>query len=287
MPTLFRKVRDLKNYIKGVKKENNKSIGLVPTMGYLHAGHMELIKRSKVQNDITIVSIYVNPFQFGAGEDYERYPRDLDRDLSSCEEAGVDVVFAPTDEEIYPEEPKVEIHVPGISDVIEGVFRPGHFSGVALVVLKLFNIVEPDRAYFGEKDFQQLKLVQRLVRDLSYDIEIVPVSTVRDEDGLALSSRNVYLKDYERQSALSLYKSFLVAEGLLKSGNNQARLLKESILEYISKHPHVSRIDYVEIVDDNLNIRDGEVMPGDRVLAAVWIGNTRLIDNWRFGNEEV
>ncbi|MFN3813062.1 MAG: pantoate--beta-alanine ligase [Aquificaceae bacterium] len=287
MPTLFRKVRDLRNHIKGVRQENKKSIGLVPTMGYFHAGHMELIKKSKVQNDITIVSIYVNPFQFGAGEDYERYPRDLERDLSLSEEASVDVVFAPTDEDMYPEKPNVEINIPGISDVMEGAFRPGHFSGVALAVLKLFNIIEPDRAYFGEKDFQQLKLVQRLVRDLSYDIEIVPVQTVRDEDGLALSSRNVYLKDYERQSALSLYKSFLIAEGLLKSGNNQARLLKEAILEYISKHPYVSGIDYVEIVDDELNIKDGEVMPGDRVLVAVWIGNTRLIDNWRFGNEEV
>ncbi|MEZ0360935.1 MAG: pantoate--beta-alanine ligase [Hydrogenobacter sp.] len=289
MPTLFRKVKDVRNYIRNLRHsaENNYSVGLVPTMGYLHEGHMELVRKSKLQNDITVVSIYVNPLQFGKGEDYERYPRDLERDLAMCEEAGVDIVFAPTDEEIYPQKPKVEINVEGISNVLEGAFRTGHFSGVALIVLKLFNIVQPDRAYFGEKDFQQLKLIERLVRDLSYPVEIVPVPTVRDKDGLALSSRNTYLKENERESALSIYRSFLIAQKLFKVGNTKAEDLKEAIKDYISRHPHVKKIDYVEIVDEEFNIKSGEVSEGDRILVAVWIGDTRLIDNWRLSYEEV
>lgn len=289
MPTLFRKIKEVKNFIRGLRASagNSFSVGFVPTMGYLHEGHMELIKKSKLQNDLTVVSIYVNPLQFGPEEDYERYPRDLERDLAMCGEAGVDVVFAPTDEEMYPETPKVKIEVEGISNVLEGVFRPGHFSGVALVVLKLFNIIQPDRAYFGEKDFQQLKLIQRLVKDLSYPVEIVPVPTVRDKDGLALSSRNTYLKEYERESALSIYRSFLIAQKLFRAGNTNANTLKEAIKEYISKHPHVRKIDYVEIVDEDFNIKEGEVSEGDRILVAVWIGNTRLIDNWRLSYEEV
>ena len=288
MPTLFRKVKDVKSYLKSLRSSegNSLSVGFVPTMGYLHEGHMELIRKSKLQNDITVVSIYVNPLQFGEGEDYQKYPRDLERDLAMCQEAGVDVVFAPTDEEVYPQKPKTNIHVEGISHVLEGAFRPNHFSGVALIVLKLFNIIQPDRAYFGEKDFQQLKLIQRLVNDLSYPVEIVPVPTVRDKDGLALSSRNTYLKEQERESALSIYRSFLIAQKLFRAGNTKAQDIKEAIRDYISRHPHVKRIDYVEIVDEDFNIKE-EVSEGDRVLVAVWIGDTRLIDNWRLSYEEV
>ncbi|ADO45043.1 pantoate/beta-alanine ligase [Hydrogenobacter thermophilus TK-6] len=288
MPTLFRKVKDVKSYLKSLRSSggNNLSVGFVPTMGYLHEGHMELIKKCKLQNDITVVSIYVNPLQFGEGEDYQKYPRDLERDLAMCQEAGVDVVFAPTDEEVYPQVPKTKIHVEGISHVLEGAFRPNHFSGVALIVLKLFNIIQPDRAYFGEKDFQQLKLIQRLVNDLSYPVEIVPVPTVRDKDGLALSSRNTYLKEQERESALSIYRSFLIAQKLFRAGNTKAQDIKEAVRDYISRHPHVKRIDYVEIVDEDFNIKE-EVSEGDRVLVAVWIGDTRLIDNWRLSYEEV
>ncbi|MCS7284459.1 MAG: pantoate--beta-alanine ligase [Hydrogenobacter thermophilus] len=288
MPTLFRKVKDVKSYLKSLRSSegNNLSVGFVPTMGYLHEGHMELIKKSKLQNDITVVSIYVNPLQFGEGEDYQKYPRDLERDLAMCQEAGVDMVFAPTDEEVYPQVPKTKIHVEGISHVLEGAFRPNHFSGVALIVLKLFNIIQPDRAYFGEKDFQQLKLIQRLVNDLSYPVEIVPVPTVRDKDGLALSSRNTYLKEQERESALSIYRSFLIAQKLFRAGNTKAQDIKEAVRDYISRHPHVKRIDYVEIVDEDFNIKE-EVSEGDRVLVAVWIGDTRLIDNWRLSYEEV
>jgi Panthothenate synthetase len=255
-------------------------------MGYLHKGHMELVKLSKLQNEVTVVSIYVNPLQFGVGEDYERYPRDLERDLAMCEEVGVDVVFAPEDQEMYPELPKVKIDIPGLTDRLEGAYRPGHFNGVAIVVLKLLHIVQPDRAYFGEKDYQQLKVVERLVKDLSLPVEIVPVPTVREEDGLACSSRNVYLSPEERQSALAIYKSFLFAQRLFQSGNTDANLLKEAIKDFLLKHPHVRKIDYVEITDEELNPVE-EVKEGNRILVALYVGNTRLIDNWRLSHEKL
>lgn len=287
MPKLFRKIKEIRNFLKELRcNGSNLSVGFVPTMGYLHKGHMELIKLSKLQNEITVVSIYVNPLQFGAGEDYERYPRDLERDLAMCEEAGVDVVFAPEDQEMYPELPKVKIDIPGLTDRLEGAYRPGHFNGVAIVVLKLLHIVQPDRAYFGEKDYQQLKVVERLVKDLSLPVEVVPVPTVREEDGLACSSRNVYLSQEERRSALAIYRSFLLAQKLFQSGNTDANLLKEAIKDFLLKHPHVRKIDYVEITDEELNPVE-EVKEGDRILVALYVGNTRLIDNWRLSHEKL
>jgi pantoate--beta-alanine ligase len=281
MPKLFKKIKEIRSFLKELRRsESNLSVGFVPTMGYLHRGHMELVRLSKLQNEVTVVSIYVNPIQFGVGEDYERYPRDLKRDLAMCEEAGVDVVFAPEDQEMYPELPKVKMDIPGLTDRLEGAYRPGHFNGVAIVVLKLLHIVQPDRAYFGEKDYQQLKVVERLVKDLSLPVEIVPVPTVREEDGLACSSRNVYLSPEERQSALAIYKSFLLAQKLFQSGNTNANLLKEAIKDFLLKHPHVRKIDYVEITDEELNPVE-EVKEGDRILVALYVGNTRLIDNWR------
>ena len=287
MPKLFRKIKEIRNFLKELRcNGSNLSVGFVPTMGYLHKGHMELVRLSKLQNEVTVVSIYVNPLQFGAGEDYERYPRDLERDLAMCEEAGVDVVFAPEDQEMYPELPKVKIDIPGLTDRLEGAYRPGHFNGVAIVVLKLLHIVQPDRAYFGEKDYQQLKVVERLVKDLSLPVEIVPVPTVREEDGLACSSRNVYLSPEERQSALAIYKSFLLAQKLFQSGNTDANLLKEAMKDFLLKHPHVRKIDYVEITDEELNPVE-EVKEGDRILVALYVGNTRLIDNWRLSHENL
>ena len=287
MPKLFRKIKEIRNFLKELRcNGSNLSVGFVPTMGYLHKGHMELVRLSKLQNEVTVVSIYVNPLQFGAGEDYERYPRDLERDLAMCEEAGVDVVFAPEDQEMYPELPKVKIDIPGLTDRLEGAYRPGHFNGVAIVVLKLLHIVQPDRAYFGEKDYQQLKVVERLVKDLSLPVEIVPVPTVREEDGLACSSRNVYLSPEERQSALAIYRSFLLAQKLFQSGNTDANLLKEAIKDFLLKHPHVRKIDYVEITDEELNPVE-EVKEGDRILVALYVGNTRLIDNWRLSHEKL
>jgi Panthothenate synthetase len=287
MPKLFKKIKEIRNFLKELRRnESNLSVGFVPTMGYLHRGHMELVRLSKLQNEITVVSIYVNPLQFGEGEDYERYPRDLGRDLAICEEAGVDVVFAPEDQEMYPELPKVKIDIPGLTDRLEGAYRPGHFNGVAVVVLKLLHIVQPDRAYFGEKDYQQLKVVERLVKDLSLPVEIVSVPTVREEDGLACSSRNVYLSPEERQSASAIYKSFLLAQKLFQSGNTDANLLKEAIKDFLLKHPHVRKIDYVEITDEELNPVE-EVKEGDRILVALYVGNTRLIDNWRLSHEKL
>jgi pantoate--beta-alanine ligase len=287
MPKLFKKIKEIRSFLKELRRsESNLSVGFVPTMGYLHKGHMELVKLSKLQNEITVVSIYVNPLQFGAGEDYERYPRDLERDLAMCEEAGVDVVFAPEDQEMYPELPKVKIDIPGLTDRLEGAYRPGHFNGVAIVVLKLLHIVQPDRAYFGEKDYQQLKVVERLVKDLSLPVEIVPVPTVREEDGLACSSRNVYLSPEERQSALAIYKSFLLAQKLFQSGNTNANSLKEAIKDFLSKQPHVRKIDYVEITDEELNPVE-EAKEGDRILVALYVGSTRLIDNWRLSHEKL
>jgi pantoate--beta-alanine ligase len=287
MPKLFKKIKELRGFLKDLRcNGSNLSVGFVPTMGYLHRGHMELVKLSKLQNEITVVSIYVNPIQFGVGEDYERYPRDLERDLAMCEEAEVDVVFAPEDQEMYPQPPKVKIDIPGLTDRLEGAYRPGHFNGVAIVVLKLLHIVQPDRVYFGEKDYQQLKVVERLVKDLSIPVEVVSVPTVREEDGLACSSRNVYLSPEERQSASAIYRSFLLAQKLFQSGNTNANLLKEAIRDFLLKHPHVRKIDYVEITDEELNPVE-EVKEGDRILVALYVGDTRLIDNWRFSHEKL
>jgi pantoate--beta-alanine ligase len=287
MPKLFKKIKEIRGFLKELRcNGSNLSVGFVPTMGYLHRGHMELVKLSKLQNEVTVVSIYVNPIQFGVSEDYERYPRDLERDLAMCEEAGVDVVFAPEDQEMYPQLPSVKIDIPGLTDRLEGAYRPGHFNGVAIVVLKLLHIVQPDRAYFGEKDYQQLKVVERLVKDLSLPVEVVPVPTVREEDGLACSSRNVYLSPEERQSALAIYRSFLLAQKLFQSGNTDANLLKEAMKDFLSKHPHVRKIDYVEITDEELNPVE-EVKEGDRILVALYVGNTRLIDNWRLSHEKL
>ncbi len=280
MPLLFRKVKDLRNFLHGLRCEKRDSVGFVPTMGYLHEGHKALIKNSKMQNDVTVVSIYVNPTQFGPGEDYERYPRDLDRDMAVCEELGVDAVFAPTDEEMYPGGFRTEVYVKGISDILEGKFRPGHFKGVATIVLKLLNAVQPDRVYFGEKDYQQLKLVERMVKDLLLPVEIVPVPIVREPDGLAYSSRNVYLSKEERESALSIYRSFLLAQDMINKGEKRSEVIKKVMERFILSHPHVKKIDYIEITDSELNHKE-EVEKGDRILVAVWVGNTRLIDNWK------
>ena len=181
---------------------------------------------------------------------------------------------------MYPEGFSTEVVVKGIGDILEGKFRPGHFKGVATVVLKLLNIVNPDRAYFGEKDYQQLKLIERMVSDLNLPVEIVPVPVVREKDGLAYSSRNTYLSPEERESALSIYKSFLLAERLIKNGNREADNIKVAIREFIMSHPKVKKIDYVEITDENLNPKD-IIESGDRILVAVWVGSTRLIDNWK------
>jgi len=280
VPLLFRKIKELRNHLHTLRCERNASLGFVPTMGYLHEGHRALMERAKLQNDITVVSVYVNPTQFGEGEDYERYPRDLERDMAMCEEVGIDVVFAPTDEEMYPPGSKTEVYVKDISEVLEGKFRPGHFKGVATVVTKLLNAVQPDRAYFGEKDYQQLKLIQRLVKDLLIPVEIIPVETVREPDGLAYSSRNVYLSPEERESALSIYRAFLLAQEMINQGERSSDTIKGEMERFILSHPYVRKIDYIEITDPELNPKE-LVEQGDRILVALWVGQTRLIDNWK------
>ena len=280
MSLLFKKIKDIRNHLNTMRCDRNASVGFVPTMGYLHEGHKALIKESKLQNDITVVSIYVNPTQFGEGEDYERYPRDLERDMAICDELGVDVVFAPSDDEMYPHEHLTEVYVKHLSEILEGKFRPGHFKGVTTVVLKLLNIVQPDRAYFGEKDYQQLKIIQRMARDLLLPLQIVPVETVREKDGLAYSSRNVYLSQEERESALSIYRSFLLAQEIINQGETNSEIVKREMEEFIKKHPYVKKIDYIEITDPELNPKS-RVEKGDRILVALWVGSTRLIDNWK------
>ncbi|BDG60514.1 pantothenate synthetase [Caldinitratiruptor microaerophilus] len=252
--------------------------GFVPTMGYLHEGHMALVERARANCDVVTVSIFVNPLQFGPQEDYARYPRDLDRDLAMLREARVDAVFAPSVAEMYPEEPLVFVEPTRLSDHLCGASRPGHFRGVATVVLKLFNIVQPDVAYFGEKDAQQLAIIRRMVRDLNVPVEIVGVPTVRAADGLALSSRNAYLGPEERAAAPVLYRALQLARDRILAGERDPGRVKAAMRECIAAEPQV-RIDYVEIVDAG-SLQPVERIEG-RVLVAVaaFAGPSRLIDN--------
>ena len=255
-----------------------KPLGLVPTMGFLHEGHMALVHRARAENATAAVSIFVNPTQFGPSEDFTAYPRDMDADLAKLEAAGVDLVFAPNVEEIYPSGFDTYIDVGRIGERLEGEHRAGHFHGVATVVCKLLTIVRPDRAYFGQKDAQQCLVVQRLNEDLNLGAEIVVCPTVRDSDGLALSSRNVYLSAIERNAALSLYRSLRLAQETHGHGETDAALIRQRMRQIITASPLAS-IDYISIADaDNLNELDTIGRP-TLVSLAVRIGKTRLIDN--------
>ncbi|NLP14321.1 MAG: pantoate--beta-alanine ligase [Clostridium sp.] len=274
---LIEGISDIKAVIRS-QKSMGKIIGLVPTMGYLHEGHMSLINMSVQHNDFTVVSIFVNPVQFGPNEDFERYPRDINRDIKMAEAAGVDVVFSPSVSEMYPDGYKTYVDVEGITNTLCGRARPGHFRGVTTVVNKLFNIVQPDRAYFGQKDAQQAVVIKKMVEDLNMNLEVITCPIVREEDGLAMSSRNVYLSEEERKSALILSKSLFEAQELIKKGETQ----KENLLRYIIdriKSEKSAQIDYVEIVDAD-TLDDIEFLKGRVLIAlAVKFGNTRLIDN--------
>ncbi len=267
-----------------------KSIGFVATMGALHKGHIELIRKAKKENDIVVVSIFVNPLQFGPKEDYKKYPRPITKDLKICRDEKVDFVFYPSAEEMYPyRENLTYVEVSKLQYILCGKYRPGHFRGVATVVVKLFNIIKPHKAYFGEKDYQQLKIIQQIVKDLNFDTEIVPVATLREESGLACSSRNSYLSSSEYKVANSLYKSLLYCKDLiLKKKWNIKKCIKKS-KEYLStllseiKH----KIQYFEIYDTNLNIVNDDISKISpktelRIFVAVFIGSTRLIDNIGF-----
>jgi pantoate--beta-alanine ligase len=256
-----------------------KSIGFVPTMGALHAGHARLIETAHGECDDVVVSIFVNPLQFAPHEDYSRYPRALSSDLKICESNGADLVFAPSVAEMYPDEMMTSVELTKLTDQLCGRFRPGHFRGVATVVLKLLNIVIPDKAFFGEKDLQQLVVVRRMVRDLNLRADIVGVPTVRDSDGLALSSRNQFLRPDERRAAPVLYRALLRARELVQSGERDAKRIIDAASEVIGREPQ-ARLQYFELVDENM--QPVSTLTGPTFAAtAVFFGTTRLIDNIR------
>lgn len=272
-------IKELKERIGRWKKQGLK-IGFVPTMGYLHEGHLSLIRESRKHSEITVVSIFVNPKQFGPNEDYQQYPRDWQRDRQMLEKEGIDLLFYPTVEEMYPDGYRTYVEVKELQDRLCGRTRSGHFRGVCTVVLKLFNLIQPDEAYFGWKDAQQVIILKKMVEDLNLPVKIIPCPIVRDIDGLALSSRNTYLKAEERIAALILKKSLDLAEKLITSGEKDAEKIKKKMVELILSEP-LARIDYVEIVDlknlESLDKLDGEAL----IALAVYIGRTRLIDNFR------
>ena len=257
------------------------SIGLVPTMGYLHEGHKSLIERATKENDRVVVSVFVNPIQFGPKEDLASYPRDIERDCKICESAGASLVFNPEPSEMYFDDFCTYVDMTGLTEVLCGKSRPTHFRGVCTVVSKLFNIASPDRAYFGEKDAQQLAVIKRMVRDLNFDIEIDGCPIVREDDGLAKSSRNTYLSPEERKAALILSKSLKLGKAALQNGERNADKIRRIIRESIETEP-LARIDYVE-VSDSFTLKSQKEITGDVLVAiAVYIGKTRLIDNFTF-----
>ena len=260
-------------------KRNGESIAVVPTMGYLHEGHRSLIEKSVSENDRTVVSVFVNPIQFGPSEDLASYPRDLQRDMDVVGSAGGDLIFHPEPSEMYPGHFTSFIDTSETTELLCGAVRPGHFRGVCTVVGKMFNIVMPERAYFGQKDAQQLATIRRFVRDLNFNVQIVACPIVRESDGLAKSSRNTYLSADERQAALVLSQSLQKGKALIDAGERDAAAVKEAIRAHLLTQP-LARIDYVEVVD-NENIRRVERISGSTLVAiAVYIGKTRLIDNF-------
>ncbi len=253
-------------------------VGLVPTMGYLHEGHLSLVRAARAQNDHVVVSVFVNPTQFGPGEDFERYPRDPERDLDLLRQERVDVVFAPSVDEMYPSGFSTFVEVKGLTEVLEGAHRPGHFRGVTTVVAMLFGIVEPRRAYFGRKDAQQLVVVRKLVRDLRLDVEIVAMPIVREPDGLAMSSRNTHLSPSERKAALALSRALRCAEERFAAGERDAERLRQTIRELIAQEP-LAQVDYVSVADAETLCELARIDGPALASLAVRIGATRLIDN--------
>ena len=271
-------VAETRALVKSWKKEG-KTVGLVPTMGYLHEGHASLIRKCREENDIVVVSVFVNPTQFGPNEDLEAYPRDFQRDSALCASLGADLIFHPEPEEMY-QDPCAYVSIETLSENLCGRTRPIHFRGVCTVVSKLFHIVAPDRAYFGQKDAQQLAIIRKMVRDLNFDIEIVGCPIIREEDGLAKSSRNTYLNPQERQAALCLSRAVKRGQELIAPGMDSEAVLSE-MRKVIEAEP-LAKIDYVSVVDA-LTMKDVEKVDRDVLVAmAVYIGKTRLIDNFSY-----
>jgi pantoate--beta-alanine ligase len=273
---VFRRVSEIRGAVSRARA-SGRSVGLVPTMGALHAGHGALIDQARAECACVVVSIFVNPLQFDRKEDYDRYARTLPGDLAFCRERGADVVFTPDAADVYPNPQRVYVDAPSLSEYLCGMHRPGHFRGVATVVAKLFNMVQPDRAYFGEKDAQQLAIIEALVADLNMPIAIVPVPTVRESDGLAISSRNVRLSPEQRRSATALYRALRAAAASIADGADPRRA-KEAALKVMSEEPSL-RVEYLEIIDPESMKPVDEIRGRVRIAGAVWAGETRLIDN--------
>lgn len=276
-------INNIKEIRKQVKdwKNDGLSVALVPTMGYLHEGHESLIKKASEDNDKVIVSIFVNPMQFGINEDLSTYPRNIDRDSDICEKNGASLIFNPSVEEMYTDGFSTFVDLNNLTSGLCGKSRPTHFRGVCTVVSKLFNIVNPDKAYFGQKDAQQLSIIKQMVTDLNFDIEIVSCPIVREADGLAKSSRNTYLSKEERQASTIINKSLKKAKTLIKSGERDSKNVIDFIKNEINKEP-LAKIDYISIVDNNTIKNIKTIEDGSLIAVAVFIGNTRLIDNFIF-----
>ena len=277
---VFSTLREFREY----RASTNGSVGFVPTMGYLHDGHLELVRRARSENEVVAVSIFVNPTQFGPSEDFAQYPRDMDRDLALLEKGGADLIFAPEVEEMYPPGCATWVEVGQVTERLEGATRPGHFGGVATVVAKLFNMVQPDRSYFGQKDAQQVVVIKKMVADLNMNLEIVVVPTVRESDGLAMSSRNTYLNADERQAALVLWNSLKLARRLYGQGECSADCLREQMAALIQREP-LAEIDYISVAESQTLEELETVTNSALVSLAVHIGKTRLIDNMVLGEE--
>ena len=263
-------------------RNQGKIVTFVPTMGYFHEGHLNLMREGRRRGDFLVISIYVNPTQFGPNEDFEQYPRDFDRDRAMAESVGVDVIYCPANHEMYPPGYQTYVSVEGVTEYLCGLSRPGHFRGVATVCAKLFNTVKPHMAIFGKKDFQQLVTIKRMVRDLNMDLHVIGMTTTRETDGLAMSSRNIYLSAQERLSALSLSSSLKMAKEMYEQGELDAAVIIGNVRKYIESHPQ-TKIDYVQICGTN-TLKDVERLDGECVMAlAVRVGKTRLIDNHVFG----
>ena len=264
--------------MKALRQQVSGSIGFVPTMGYLHQGHLSLVKHARSENSVVAVSIFVNPAQFGPAEDLEAYPRAIKRDLALLKEENTDIVFMPSDTEMYPPGFNSWVDVENITDHLEGSSRPGHFKGVTTIVTKLFNIVEPTQAYFGQKDAQQAAVIKKMVTDLNMNLEIIVAPTIRESDGLAMSSRNTYLNPQERQAATILFRALTLAQQLQKKGERNAERLRQEMISLINEEP-LADIDYVSIADVNTMEELNEIEGIALASIAVKIGKTKLIDN--------
>ncbi len=274
---VYSTIDDSRGTVRDAQRQG-KTVGLVPTMGALHEGHMSLIRASKKQCDITVVTIFVNPTQFGPNEDFDAYPRPMENDLQACKNEGVDIVFTPSVETIYPADSQSAVRVTDVTERLCGTNRPGHFDGVTTVVAKLFNILPANKAYFGEKDYQQFVVIKKMVRDLNMPIEIVSCPILREPDGLAMSSRNVYLTDAHRTQALSLSRSLFAAQEQISYGEREVQTVTEAIRKEITSSGPVD-IDYIELVDADSLTPLMNVDRKARICLAVHIGSCRLIDN--------